>query len=123
MCSPCDADDGCSDGGREAMEMAERYPNDFNGIIAGAPEIIAGPLNAELQTATDTITSNTVTRPVYPYPLVPKYNGTGSTSDAANFHPVVSPHAKDHSNWIGNYLFYQPIGGSGLSRHSRSRKA
>jgi tannase/feruloyl esterase len=42
--------DGCSDGGREAMEMAERYPDDFNGIIAGAPEIIAGPLNAENQT-------------------------------------------------------------------------
>jgi hypothetical protein len=41
---------GCSDGGREAMEMAERYPGDFNGIIAGAPEIIAGPLNAEMQT-------------------------------------------------------------------------
>jgi feruloyl esterase len=32
------------------MQMAERYPADFNGIIAGAPEIIAGPLNAELQT-------------------------------------------------------------------------
>jgi Tannase and feruloyl esterase len=42
--------DGCSDGGREAMEMAERYPNDFDGIIAGAPEIYAGPLNAENQT-------------------------------------------------------------------------
>ncbi|HTU85179.1 MAG TPA: tannase/feruloyl esterase family alpha/beta hydrolase [Solirubrobacteraceae bacterium] len=41
---------GCSDGGREAMEMAERYPDDFNGIIAGAPEIYAGPLNAEEQT-------------------------------------------------------------------------
>jgi feruloyl esterase len=41
---------GCSDGGREAMEMAERYPTDFDGIIAGAPEIIAGPLNAENQT-------------------------------------------------------------------------
>lgn len=74
-------------------------------------------------TATDTIGSNTVTRPVSPHPLVPKYNGSGSTADAANFHPVVSPHASDYSNWIGNYLFYQPIGGSGFSRHSRSRTA
>jgi feruloyl esterase len=28
---------GCSDGGREALMEAEHYPEDFNGIIAGAP--------------------------------------------------------------------------------------
>jgi tannase/feruloyl esterase len=41
--------DGCSDGGREALVEAQRYPHDFNGILAGAPEIIASELNGEVQ--------------------------------------------------------------------------
>ncbi len=30
---------GCSNGGREAMIMAQRFPNDFDGVIAGAPSM------------------------------------------------------------------------------------
>jgi feruloyl esterase len=41
--------DGCSDGGREALVEAQRYPHDFNGILAGAPEIYASELNGEVQ--------------------------------------------------------------------------
>jgi len=72
-------------------------------------------------TATDTINNQQVTRPVYPYPLVPKYNGSGPASQASSFHPVVSPNAHTYYNWIGNYLFYRPISGPDGDRGARSQ--
>jgi feruloyl esterase len=36
--------DGCSTGGREALLLAQRYPTDFDGIIAGASAAYMGPL-------------------------------------------------------------------------------
>jgi pimeloyl-ACP methyl ester carboxylesterase len=43
--------DGCSTGGREGMLGAERYPNDFDGIVAGAPAMETGRSNLGLKWA------------------------------------------------------------------------
>jgi hypothetical protein len=44
------------------------------------------------------------TRPVFPYPLVARYDGTGSTDDAANFAPAPPPVSfNDAIPWLGSF--------------------
>jgi hypothetical protein len=49
------------------------------------------------------------TRPVFPYPLQARYDGSGSIDDAANFVPArpQSP-PRDQISWIGTYLHAIP---------------
>lgn len=41
--------DGCSQGGHEGLTLAQRYPRDFDGIVAGAPASIMTALNVWYQ--------------------------------------------------------------------------
>ena len=82
-----------------------------------------GPLRARSRRPIRSTARRSLAR--YPYPEVPQYNGNNEpTNEASSFHPVVSTHANDYSNWIGNDLFYQPVGGgspwSGNRREHRS---
>lgn len=53
---------------------------------------------------------NVRTRPVFPYPLRAKYDGTGSINDAANFVPAppIVPPTGDVIDWAGSYLHRVP---------------
>ena len=46
---------GCSGGGREALMSAQRFPNDFDGIIAGAPANFQAYLAGVAQTWTELV--------------------------------------------------------------------
>jgi hypothetical protein len=54
---------------------AQRYPNDFNGIIAGAPAAIQAPLNGEYETWN--ARANQDDRGRLLYPIQARYNGKG----------------------------------------------
>ena len=44
------------------------------------------------------------TRPIYPYPAVARYDGSGSTDDAANFAPAPPPtRYRDDIGWLGSF--------------------
>ncbi|MFI5843938.1 tannase/feruloyl esterase family alpha/beta hydrolase [Catenuloplanes sp. NPDC051500] len=44
------------------------------------------------------------TRPVYPYPAVARYDGSGSTDDAGNFAPAPPPvRHRDDIPWLGSF--------------------
>jgi feruloyl esterase len=44
------------------------------------------------------------TRPIFPYPLVARYDGTGGIDDAANFVPTAPPtRYNDAIPWLGSF--------------------
>ena len=56
--------DGCSQGGHEALTEVQRYPQDFNGVLAGAPASIMTELNSVLHEYEADININSAGHPI-----------------------------------------------------------
>jgi feruloyl esterase len=73
--------------------------------------------------ASESDTSGNVirTRPVYAYPLVARYDGSGSTDEAANFHPAQpTQHFVDRYRWLGSFEPHSDTGPHGASHRRAS---
>lgn len=57
-----------------------------------------------LTTETPTAANPVASLPVYPYPLVATYNGTGNPDVASSYHAALPPAAFDaHVAWLGSF--------------------
>ena len=56
--------DGCSQGGHEALTEVQRYPKDFQGVLAGAPASITAELNGLLHEWTDDVNISSSGHPI-----------------------------------------------------------
>jgi len=90
--------------GGEKLNTFDPFPQLVDWVESGhAPDRI---IAVERNSATDPIIRS---RPVFPYPLRARYDGTGSTDDAANFVPA--PPLRRHDDvirWAGTDLYFRP---------------
>jgi hypothetical protein len=79
-------------------------PNTFD-LLTPLLTWVEGGVAPTRVTATETNAGTVArTRPVFPYPQVARYDGTGSTDDAANFVPADPPGpVEDHVRWLGRF--------------------
>ncbi|MCP2322337.1 feruloyl esterase [Hamadaea flava] len=81
-------------------------PNTFDVLTPVMAWVESGRTPSAIVASTVADGTVTRTRPVYAYPAVARYDGTGSTDDAGNFVPVTPRHQPaDDYTWVGQRLY------------------
>jgi len=85
-------------------------PDSFDALSAIVDWVEHGKApDSFVTTKSATSTSTVQSLPVYPYPLVATYNGTGDPNVAANYHPALPNEPFDaHINWLGSFSTQPP---------------
>ena len=81
-------------------------PNTFDVLTPVMAWLESGRRPTKIVASSSTNGTVSRTRPVYPYPTVARYDGTGSTDDAANFVPSTARNpVKNDTRWLGRILY------------------
>ncbi|WP_262844403.1 tannase/feruloyl esterase family alpha/beta hydrolase [Sphaerisporangium corydalis] len=81
-------------------------PNVFDVLTPVMAWVESGAEPGRIVASTSANQTPARTRPVFPYPAVARYDGSGSTDDAANFVSSTPAHQpKDDYHWLGERLF------------------
>ena len=84
--------DGCSQGGHEGLTEAQRYPKDFNGIIAGSPASIMTELNVFYQAWNSQANTAANGSPIITLAdLTPLHNAVLKACDADSTGVIIDP--------------------------------
>jgi hypothetical protein len=67
---------GCSTGGRQDLDLAEKHGEDFDGFVVGAPATYLSEFAL----------AKAWPRPLCPWPKTAIYNGSGPTTEASSYH-------------------------------------
>jgi len=81
-------------------------PNNFDALTPVMAWVESGRRPAKIIASNIVNGAVTRTRPVFPYPTVARYDGTGSVDDAANFVAYTPRHQRDADySWVGQRLY------------------
>ncbi|KAI9339546.1 Tannase/feruloyl esterase [Zopfochytrium polystomum] len=105
--------DGSTATGTGGAGGAGGPPTGATSGATGGASVTATATGSSVAASTTTAAAMATNRPVYPYPMLPKYTGSGSLLEAANFVAGEPLYTQKTAFWLGQDFFdpYTPIEG------------